>query len=450
MQDIFVPEDMDVWYEGSRTWLVTDRTAEGFLYEEAMLCNQRSAAFLPFQVRYQDNKKYYLFDITGKVSLKAELARSRAGLDQVMQIIRSLINVCDAAQEYLLDTGSLLLDPAFIFLDLSEALSSFVLIPGRQGDFKAGIQELAAQLLAGADHQNQDCVLLVYDFFRLVREPDFCLARMKGFAEAAAADTGTEPAPQQAGLYAAGPALEDAGEKAAQAPAEKNAPDKEKMPAGRVLKSLLAPALFALIMLLILILYMNGKIAELSAFLGLPADARWLAVGLAALSGAALLLLPLIAGRIRTGLKADGTARAKRAHQRAEADEQPLWDADEPVWAEDDATQLLFPPPQTVLHRQNSSGDQDLVISVYPSVIGCGPEADVHLDGMGVSRRHAVIDRDGDRILLFDAGSTNGTFVGGRRLKKDETVCLSEGDEIMVANIRFTYQKLSSGAGFMV
>ena len=34
----------------------------------------------------------------------------------------------------------------------------------------------------------------------------------------------------------------------------------------------------------------------------------------------------------------------------------------------------------------------------------------------GVSRLHAVIKRIGDRVLLMDLGSANGTFVNGKRL----------------------------------
>ena len=436
MRDIFGPEGMDVWYEGSRSWLVTDRIYDGFLYEEAMMCNQKSAALLPFQVRYQDSKKYYLYDITGKVSLEAELARSRASQEQVLQIIKSLIRACDAAQEYLLDTGSLLLDPAYIFWDLSEALLSFILIPGRQGDFMADIQELSAQLLAGADHQNQDCVLLVYDFFRLVREPDFCLAGMKRFAETAAMDMADEGQLQQRPPASEKQPDAEGREQAAGVTADKSAPEKKGAFPGKVMKAFLLPAAFAGIALLILVLYMNGSLADICLLLDIPLDSRYLALGLAGISGALLLLVSLLAGRDRDASKAD--------------DEQPLWADDEALWAEDEATQLLALPPQVVLRRQSPSEGEDLIISSFPSVIGCGKEADVNLEGTGISRRHALIGLEGDRIFLSDAGSTNGTFVGGRRLKKDESVFLSEGDEVMLANIRFKYQKVSSSAGFMV
>jgi pSer/pThr/pTyr-binding forkhead associated (FHA) protein len=40
-------------------------------------------------------------------------------------------------------------------------------------------------------------------------------------------------------------------------------------------------------------------------------------------------------------------------------------------------------------------------------------EVDVPLDSGRVSRRHARLWREGDRIMLIDLGSSNGTLVDG-------------------------------------
>jgi FHA domain len=65
--------------------------------------------------------------------------------------------------------------------------------------------------------------------------------------------------------------------------------------------------------------------------------------------------------------------------------------------------------------------------------IGRNPDMDVHLSGMGVSRRHCEIVRDGDEVWLHDVGSTNGTavssiprLVGPRLLQPDDVIRLSD------------------------
>ena len=427
---------MDVWYEGSRTWLATDRTKEGFLYEEAMMCNQRSPVLLPFQVRYQDSKKYYLYDITGKVSLQSELMRSRASLTQILEVIRSLVCVCDAAEEYLLDAGSIIMDPSMIFLDLSQARLSFTLVPGRAGDFTEGIRDLSAQLLSGADHQDQDCVLLVYDFFRLVREPDFCLAGLKRFTEDAVRDIEPEPR-EEASPYENIPA-EEAGDPS-EAPAVKKVTEKRSRLLKLPLKAMLIPLIFAGLVTAVLAAYLSGGLSRVCLQFGIPLDERWLALGLIGSSGSLMFAGPWLARHLKA---AAGAGKGAEPKQGAPEDVLPSWDEAESLWAEDEMTRLLLPPPQAVFCRLDPSGGEDLVISAFPSVIGCGQDADVRLEGAGISRRHVLVGLEGDQVSLCDAASTNGTFLNGRRLKKKETVFLSEGDEIMIANIRFRYQKL--------
>jgi pSer/pThr/pTyr-binding forkhead associated (FHA) protein len=50
------------------------------------------------------------------------------------------------------------------------------------------------------------------------------------------------------------------------------------------------------------------------------------------------------------------------------------------------------------------------------TVLGRGTEADVVVDDSGVSRRHAEVHTDGNRVWVVDLGSTNGTFVDGERV----------------------------------
>jgi len=64
------------------------------------------------------------------------------------------------------------------------------------------------------------------------------------------------------------------------------------------------------------------------------------------------------------------------------------------------------------------------------TVIGRGHAATISIDESGVSRRHAVVRRmDGDRYVLQDLGSANGTFVNERRVERADLV---NGDRVQV------------------
>lgn len=61
--------------------------------------------------------------------------------------------------------------------------------------------------------------------------------------------------------------------------------------------------------------------------------------------------------------------------------------------------------------------------------IGRGRDAQVRIEDVGISRKHArILHREGEYILQ-DLGSSNGVFVNGRRV---ESVRLSDGDRVQV------------------
>ena len=66
-------------------------------------------------------------------------------------------------------------------------------------------------------------------------------------------------------------------------------------------------------------------------------------------------------------------------------------------------------------------------IGTRPFLLGRSREADLVLRDESVSRRHAQIVRTSDGFMLADLGSTNGTWLGGRRVGEVE---VAPGDVI--------------------
>ena len=54
----------------------------------------------------------------------------------------------------------------------------------------------------------------------------------------------------------------------------------------------------------------------------------------------------------------------------------------------------------------------------------------------GVSRLHAVVKRDSDRVLVMDLGSSNGTYVNGRRINPHVEESLNHGDILALGKLK--------------
>jgi hypothetical protein len=68
--------------------------------------------------------------------------------------------------------------------------------------------------------------------------------------------------------------------------------------------------------------------------------------------------------------------------------------------------------------------------------IGRSPDADVFLDDVTVSRRHAILARGEDGYTIEDKGSLNGTYVNRRRVERAK---LEDGDEVQIGKYRLAY-----------
>ena len=87
------------------------------------------------------------------------------------------------------------------------------------------------------------------------------------------------------------------------------------------------------------------------------------------------------------------------------------------------------------------------------SEIGRQAGVAVLLDDQDVSRHHAVLERTGNRVVLTDPGSTNGTWVNRRRLRAGDPrdrVELRDGDELLLGSVTLRFAVAADGAGTAV
>jgi len=116
----------------------------------------------------------------------------------------------------------------------------------------------------------------------------------------------------------------------------------------------------------------------------------------------------------------------------------------------DDITHVQGPPTSAV--KAPAKRDQAYLIVLAGSamgemykvtrertIIGRGQRADIRMMDEGISREHCEVLIEGDKVVLHDLGSTNGTYCRGLRVDRHD---LSDGDKILVGSgtvLKFTY-----------
>lgn len=103
---------------------------------------------------------------------------------------------------------------------------------------------------------------------------------------------------------------------------------------------------------------------------------------------------------------------------------------------EQDAISALPSGSALLVVRRGPNVGARFLLDSDVTTVGRHPEADIFLDDVTVSRRHAEFLRHGTAFRVKDLGSLNGTYFDGVRI---DTALLSDGAEVQVGKFRLTF-----------
>lgn len=93
----------------------------------------------------------------------------------------------------------------------------------------------------------------------------------------------------------------------------------------------------------------------------------------------------------------------------------------------------------------------EVVIGRYDSSTDYRPELDLSEHAayqLGVSRKHAILRREGKNLHIVDLGSRNGTYLNGKRLDPQAPHAIHHGDELQIGKItlKLTFKYVPSAS----
>jgi len=109
------------------------------------------------------------------------------------------------------------------------------------------------------------------------------------------------------------------------------------------------------------------------------------------------------------------------------------------VTSEDAAAVAALPPGSALLIVQRGGmGGERFLLDADKVLSGRSVKADIFLDDVTVSRKHAEFRKTPDGYTVRDVGSLNGTYVNKERINGE--VPLRSGSEVQIGKFRMSYQ----------
>lgn len=131
----------------------------------------------------------------------------------------------------------------------------------------------------------------------------------------------------------------------------------------------------------------------------------------------------------------DGTADTTIGFSREAAAQLSAVDAD--VTAEEHEAIAALPSGSALLIvRRGPNSGARFLLDTDVTTVGRHPDADIFLDDVTVSRRHAEFLRHGTAFEVKDLSSLNGTYYDGVRI---DTALLTDGAEVQIGKFRLTF-----------
>lgn len=371
-----------------KTYLLLKKTADTF--EEQMIQRTKPLGVLPM-VR-SERTDTYKYEVTGKKSLSMTFERVPMNAEQIESVLQGILDVLGRGREYLLTEDNFILSPEHIYLRIPEYEVTLCYYPEYGVPFAEQLGKLFEVLLNRVDYREEKAIAMVYALYMQLQEPDMNLERIRDKLREQAERPVPEFVRQQEPLQRIpeGMDLNGVNMSTAATQGRRIRPATEEAePAGREKRTRKKGGLWERF----------RKEME-----GIRGSQNEKGVG---------TYMPTAVPCVRESVSE--------------------WD---PKYTRVLSVKKTEIGPAMISQRNGET----VFLTKFPFYVGSlSGYMDYVIPQDTVSRFHAKFIKQGNRVLLLDLNSTNGTKVNGRVLEVQEQASLANGDRIVFADAEFVF-----------
>lgn len=464
-------------YQHNYLILKCEEARAGESYQGRMLSSGKIERILKCSVRYINGEAYFYYDISSRVTLENLYRGKKMSFEQVRDLFRQMDIIYRTLGEFFMEEAGLLVRPDSIYYDLSSARYFGLYYPGKNEMQENPYEQLMDFLLNHTDTGNRKLADLLYRIYEMSEEPFFSMTDalslfeaeeeeisevkniMEGCERAHDTERHIEEAREERATAASMPIQDYCAPYDSAISWEEN--EREKMPRVYRQKNRIFYSVFAGLSLCGI-----GAAIWICLYFSLTEQETLLLICCSGVMG--LCFLFSVIQLLFSG---------KREEKKEQEEKELLWDIEDefreerPVAIQDvldtnmniqaraerrreeekEKTEARYGETVFIdtrkrnveykLYSLDKKNKKHIDLTRFPFSIGKMPGCvDCVLTDDSVSRLHARIEKQGEKIFLTDMNSTNGTYKNGLRMEPSETVEIEPGDEIRFGKLNYCYR----------
>lgn len=456
-------------------------------YQYKILTSDKIREILRCSVRHINGMIYYYYDISSRTTLENLYRGKKMSCEQVKDVLWQLHGICERLSGYFMDEAGLVLLPEHIYYDLTERKYIGLYYPDYRAVGEEAYRPLMDFLLEHIDTEDQRLTENIYRIYEMSEQSHFSIEDALQILEEDIEPVSVQTAePDLQAVYE--PMSESIESVTGIYDVPESTQEKGSAPT--------APSGHSLFYAVVAGLSLLGAAGAFAVYYMYELTKEEEIALIGVMAAVSVCFLICMAGILKGGrrepvaAKKSGRDPAKESyHDAGRGVNTGYPQEDGPVSLEHvisrdmdlDLTEMTghrpsVPVSESMLHNRDTSfsakgtgesGDdygntvffdesrieeyklyamdrknkKHIELRQFPCTVGKMAGCVDHvLADDSVSRIHARFDKQGERVLLTDMNSTNGTYKNGLRMQPQETVEIESGDEIRFGNLNYCYR----------
>lgn len=378
-----------------------EESADYNKYSFKMLEKNKIKGVLGCKRRVENGKSYLSIDITGKKNLYQEYQEREMNLEELTDLFQNLIKIMEEIREYLLTEKMAVLEPEFIYKDMDNGKIYLTVVPWeREEEFP--LRKLAEFLLEKMKPTDENGITAAYYFYRGQSQPQFSIYQFLSVLE------------KENIISRKKENIKEKGKKNEEEIYEKEALEKEyKEPEVKENKSKENKYLW------IVCIVLSFVILTLSFLPFLEKNQKIACISFS--------IATFIMGIIMKLIKNKSNMEKKEETEREKIEEE-----EETIFFRSTQSREILK-----IQWKDKNKKKEMEIRDLPMTIGKKKEqVTLYLSDLSVSRIHCKIFEEEGKIVIMDLESTNGTYLNGIKLNKQEKQEIVKNDEILIGKVK--------------